>query len=275
MKRLSQFISGFLLLMSLTTYIQARQALTADTTFYVSTQGSDSNYCSTGDSSHACLTIPHAVAVAQTFDLGTFNVTIQVADGTYTSPVVLGLFLGGNVILQGNLSNPENCVIHTTSADAITVSGPISTTVQGFKVVTTEAGNEIYVTANATLTLGPMEYGPCAGFQILAQHGTIYINTGYKISGGAMVHILAWLQGAIFYASDLTVTLTGVPHFANQFMYCTDVSIMWVFPVTFSGSATGLRYYVGFNSVIETNGSGSNFLPGSAAGSTDHGGQYF
>jgi hypothetical protein len=43
---------------------------------------------------------------------------------------------------------------------------------------------------------------------------------------------------------------------------------------TFTGSATGLRYHVEENSVIETNAAGATFFPGNAAGTTTTGGQY-
>jgi hypothetical protein len=41
-----------------------------------------------------------------------------------------------------------------------------------------------------------------------------------------------------------------------------------------AGTATGTRYLSGSNSVINTNGGGANFFPGSGAGSTATGGQY-
>jgi hypothetical protein len=44
--------------------------------------------------------------------------------------------------------------------------------------------------------------------------------------------------------------------------------------VTFSGAATGARYFANMNSIIQTNGGGANFFPGDSAGSTATGGQY-
>jgi hypothetical protein len=39
--------------------------------------------------------------------------------------------------------------------------------------------------------------------------------------------------------------------------------------MTFSGAATGARYYAAGHSVIDTGGGGASYLPGDAAGSVD------
>ena len=45
-------------------------------------------------------------------------------------------------------------------------------------------------------------------------------------------------------------------------------------PFTFVGSATGARYSVALNGVIQTTGAGASYLPGNSAGSSATGGQY-
>jgi hypothetical protein len=43
---------------------------------------------------------------------------------------------------------------------------------------------------------------------------------------------------------------------------------------TYSGAATGKRYAVATNAVLNTNGGGANYFPGDVAGTTATGGQY-
>ena len=65
---------------------------------------------------------------------------------------------------------------------------------------------------------------------------------------------------------DQAVTLNGTPAYGSGFAE-VDVGGIIVCPgLTFSGSATGPRYAANTNGVIQTNGGGPNFFPGSSAG---------
>ena len=44
--------------------------------------------------------------------------------------------------------------------------------------------------------------------------------------------------------------------------------------LTFSGAATGTRYFAALNGIVYTNGGGATYFPGNAAGATATGGQY-
>jgi hypothetical protein len=93
-----------------------REVLTANKIYYVRTDGSDSNNGLTNTSGGAFLTIQKAINVASLLDLSLYDVTIQLADGTYNSEVILKSFIGsGKIIIKGNTSTPANVIVTATN----------------------------------------------------------------------------------------------------------------------------------------------------------------
>ncbi|WP_205717116.1 hypothetical protein [Afipia massiliensis] len=95
----------------------------------------------------------------------------------------------------------------------------------------------------------------------------------YTINGSAVRHHSASPAGYINLV-NLTVTLTGTLAFSGGFAFADRLGFITNTNVTYSGSATGARYTANSNAVINTNGGGANFFPGSVAGSAATGGQY-
>lgn len=71
----------------------------------------------------------------------------------------------------------------------------------------------------------------------------------------------------------ITITLTGAPNFSAYFAGSASGYIRF-FNVTFSGTATGLKFYVHKNGVIDAMGAADNALPGSMPGVRYTGGKY-
>jgi hypothetical protein len=71
-----------------------------------------------------------------------------------------------------------------------------------------------------------------------------------------------------------TVTITGTPAFSQQFISFTDLGLVYLPGMTFSGSATGTRFSGSMNAVCQTGGGGANYFSGSGAGSYGSGAQY-
>lgn len=93
-----------------------RELLTANRTYYVRTDGSDSNDGLSNTSGGAWLTPQKAYDyVSKNLDLGGYTVTVQFADGTYSGFIDTGYqgasVLNGALYLRGNLTSPQNCVI--------------------------------------------------------------------------------------------------------------------------------------------------------------------
>jgi len=256
-----------------------RELLSAARTYYVRSDGSDSNNGLANTSGGAFLTIQKAVdVVSGTLDLATYDVTISVGDATRTAAVVLKRFVsgGGAILLVGNSSTPANCVIGTTSANAITTNdyaGPYS--IDGFKLVTTTSGTGLSVAGLASsLAFKNIHFGACASAHISVSAGASCSASGnYSITGAAPWHYGSFSSGSLT-VSGRTVTITGTPAFSSAFCLTQTTGVVVANSNTYSGSATGQRYNVSLNSVVNTAGGGANYFPGNSAGATATGGQY-
>lgn len=259
-------------------WASAREVLTANRTYFVLTTGSDSNNGLANTSGGAFLTIQKAINTVAALDISTFNVTIQVGDGTYTAgALVNGAWIGsGNVTLQGNATTPANCIISATGADCISASNAGRLIVNGFKLQTTTAGSCFSTaTQSGLIQFSNVEFGATATHHIFSnKRGFIEATGSYSITGGASTHINCVNDSVAVLGAGITVTLTGTPAFASATVNANRASLVQCNGVTFSGSATGVRYAVDTNSVIFTAAGGASFVPGSSVGTTATGGQY-
>lgn len=256
-----------------------RELLTANRTYYVRTDGSNSNNGLANTSGGAFATLQKAYdVISATLDLGGNTVTIQVGSGTYTSGLAVSQPWtgGGAVLLQGDTSTPANVIISTTSAACINTTVPLpgALTVQGFELRTTSGGNGIDHSGGGVIIAGVMRYGACSNAHMQVASGCyIGVVSNYTISGNASQHWNA-LHGGFIQCDGKTITLSGTPAFSSPFAVATNTGKIEAIGNTFSGSATGTRYSAASNGVINTNGAGASAFPGNAAGSTATGGQY-
>jgi hypothetical protein len=251
-----------------------REQLTANRTYYVRTDGSDGNNGLANSSGGAFLTIQKAIDTVAALDLSIYNVTIQVADGTYAGAVVVSApWVGsGTVTLQGNTSTPANALLSTGASDSITALSGGALTVSGFKL--TNSGSFLLHASSGSIRFSAITFGTCGSQQLRATDGGRIAATGnYTIDGGAGNHWSA-VCNSIFRVQAKTITLTGTPAFLAAFANVDLGSTALVNGNTFSGAATGVRYSATNNAVISSGGAGATYLPGNAAGSTGSGGQY-
>lgn len=263
-----------------------RDRLRANRTYYVRTDGSDSNNGLANTSGGAFLTIAKAVSVAISLDPSTFAITIQLGDGTYSlgsSGLVLpSIPNGASITLQGNTSNAASVTITSTDAGGTikafnTIGGWF---LRWFTLTNTNNGHGIY-NSKSTIGFERLVFGSVGtGFHIVNADGGFTGNVfnatyyPYTISAGALAHIYNTGAGSIATCAAATVTITGTPAFSTAFCINENLGYCNFFPATFSGSATGQRYTATANAVINTFGSGATYLPGNASGTTATGGQY-
>lgn len=251
-----------------------RETLTANRTYYVATTGSDSN--SGLSSGTPFLTIQKAINVVAALDIGVYNVTISVASGTYSAGAAISAaWVGtGTVTLTGNTTTPSNCLLSTTTF-CVYVSGSGRLSVQGFKFTASASLALCYAYQGGNLTIsGKCEFGSCGvGHRLMADGGYITSTVAEIISGTAGgAHYNCSNNGFIF-CQNATWTASGTAA-SGAFAQSATSGVIFAFANSSSGTFTGLRYSASLNSVIQTNGGGANYFPGSAAGTTSTGGLY-
>jgi hypothetical protein len=253
-----------------------RDLLTANRTYYVRADGDDGNTGLVDSAGGAFLTIQKAIDVAATLDLGGFVVTIDVGNGTYTDPVTLKSLVGGDAIIIGDETTPSNVLIDITGSSCFSADGVMSPwDLRGMKLQSTVSQSAgINALSGSVVRFQNIDFGAQGSYDILIIGVAVVRATGnYTISAGKSYHC-AIFQNGVFRAQFNTVTLSGTPAWGNSFLLVDSSSVAVVNGVTYSGAATGKRYDITLNGVIQTGGGGASYLPGDVAGTEATGGQY-
>ena len=258
-----------------------RELLTARRTYYVDgTSGSDGNGGLSGPDAFA--TIQKAVDMAASLDLGIHGATIEVAAGTYASPVVLKSLVGaGDVILAGDEATPGNVVISVADGPVVAPAAAIVGTyrVRGFRLASAgTAGTSVSLKAlgaGCAVYFRNVEFGAAGGAHVNAERmGLAEAEGNYSVVGSALRHWWASNQGIVSVVSR-EIALAGTPAFGNStsqaFAYANVAGLITCAANTFTGSATGKHYRAVENSTIRSSGA---TLPGNAAGDTADAGVY-
>ncbi len=277
-----------------------RETLAAARTYYVRTAGSDTN-CSglvnANDPGSGSLPRPCAFATLQkasnvvlySLDLGNNTVTID-ATGTFTSGFLcIGTPVGGGSIV---LTSTSGATISTTSAHAVRATNGCVLTVQGNITITTTgtATDSVGLLADfgGRIAFKDVTFGATGSSQIQAGgfiavgtptteagNGSIEALGSYTIAGSSVSHLHATSAGAqIFFNSSVVITLTGTPNFSAYFVGISRGFVVFPIGVTFSGSATGRRYYVHRSGTLVVATASRTYLPGDAVGDVLTGGIY-
>jgi|GEM_PF-3301353 hypothetical protein len=253
-----------------------RAKCTAPLTLYVSPSGSDDF---PGITTTAPMqTAGRAYAVAQNcFDLGGFQPTISLAAGAFSGQILCNGPLTGQaspLIIQGAGAGSTS-VSASGGVAPVNVTGGANVQVAGMTCTSSGAGSYCLFAAGvgSVITLGAGLVLAASSVAVIgaSQGGVVNISNSYTASGSPQAHWAESYGAAIYFATSVTVTLTGTPAYAGGFATATGGGIITVTsngPLpTFSGSATGPRYNVGNGAIINTNGAGASALPGSTAGS--------
>jgi hypothetical protein len=252
-----------------------RERLTASRTYYVRTDGSDSNSGLANTSGGAFLTIQKAIDTAYSLDLSIYNCTIELQSGaSFTAGATrTGRHVGAGAIV---ISGSGGTTINRTSGQAFQFGDGAVILLTGMKIETTTSGIGIYAYGSGTqISIGSgVEFGACAsGHWQIYEGAAIVFNANYAISGSAPFHGLVDRGGTAIPGLSKTITLTGTPNFSNAFVVANGGGEIITSGNTYSGAATGRRFRIDSNGTIKTGGS-LNYFPGSIAGLKGAGGVY-
>lgn len=255
-----------------------RARLIGDLNLYVSSSGSDSNTGLSSGSPFA--TLQGAWNYILTWlDLANHSVIVNIADGTYTAPLLasgtpVGMGTGSSVKFIGNVGSPSSVVlgvtnsycVYATLGAAIVLSGitfeatgtPADFNANGYGIVAGLAG---------TIFLDRVSFGACSAAHMIGTGGVIQAGGNpYSIVAGSGSHMQTG-PGGLVGTSLSTVTITGTPTFTQY--AAAEGGYIACDGMTFVGSISGLQYLAILNGIINTNTSGStSYLPGTNAGST-------
>ena len=252
-----------------------RELLTAPRTYYVRTDGNDSNAGLADSAAGAFKTIGRAVNAVAALDCGAHQVTINVGPGQFSESVTLPAVRG---VLPPLLTGAgASTVLDVTNFmwPAITLTGQVRWRVSSLAL--TRFGTGVYADYGAVVHLSQITYlAPAltSAWHLNAARGAVIHVTGSNtISVGGSAHLSAESNGVIDLRSASCV-LTGSPAFSVGFASAISGGLVLARGATFSGGATGARYRATFGGGIAVEGAGTALLPGNTAGVVNTSGWY-
>lgn len=255
-----------------------RERLSANRTYYVRTDGSDSNTGLADSVGGAFLTWQKAANVIATLDIGGYTVTVQhgaeSGTKTFTVGAVISGFVGGGQVLF--LGNGATTVISTTSAHCwnVTNSGTCNVRFGAMKLQSTGAsGIKVDYNSLVSLSAGIIFGDFPSGYGFWVHDGQSIgqaLSIAYTIDGDAIAHIFCQNGGHV-YVEDCTITLTGTPDFTTAFFLAFPRGYIQWTGNSYTGTATGDRYVAYGLSLVNLNGDAETELPGDGAGALSGG----
>jgi hypothetical protein len=263
------------------------KVLSANTTFYVNgTTGHDVNFNGTAavvsGVNGPFKTISRAMQEAFKFGpSATYGITIIVADGTYLESVATSTIPGPSVTIEGNMGTPANCHVNSTGiGNSITVNGPNVLTVKGVKATVATANMAAFCAngAGATLYTFSTENGAVTSWVFLGNGGGAVYPAAHRFAASCGQAFAAYRNGTVNLVGSVSYTIT-TPITVTTFALAVSggqIEVPGTGTPSFTnpGNVTGQKYFAQLNGVINTQGQGASYFPGTVAGATATGGQY-
>lgn len=259
---------------------QNRLPITSDATIMISQVGNDAN----DGFSAPVATWDRVRAIMRSIDMRGNTLTIAFAAGTYSFGMQLdaGDYCGASelTIKGAGADYPLKALFQTTSGEHGLLLRALPTPVVLQDVYFTQISggasgvfirNRSHLTIKSSLDVigsNARSYLHIRGSRVRVEPDTKIIYTGafdYGLIGNDLASFNAD-TGAIF-------NCYNNPTFAGSHVSVQASQVM-IRGVIFQGSATGRRYEVRNNGVIDTLGAGGNYIPGTIAGAAATGGQY-
>jgi hypothetical protein len=261
----------------------ARGELVGDKALYVNYAiGNDANDGTANDAAHAVKNIQRAIDLAFSYAPSQYGIYINVSDSpNYTFWSTPG-YPGPIIHIVGNITTPSAVQINGGNNHTCYVSGINTVLIQGVKVNTNASGTPgpaggFVASQYAVLTVQNCESGTCHGAVFEASGATVYIVEKHKFTGNS--GSLFWGIGsgvvgvqpycAFTIANAITVNQSALASLGGLVLMSPQAP-------TFAnpGNVTGYRYQSQMGGIINVNGNGPNYFPGTIPGITSNGGIY-
>lgn len=268
-----------------------RVRLLSDLSLFVATTGSDTANSGLSASSPFATLQKAWNLLSTNYDLNGHNVTVNIADGAYSSATTaclnaiggpIGITNSSAISFVGNVTTPANVTVSGTSAAAavIATGSNVNLTISGM-TLNSVATDCIRAQNGAQVVVGSgISFATSGNAHMAAlQGGIVFISANYKIvAGSTSFHMLSSGSAQLSAVASVVCAITGTPTVGSAFAQASSLGLITVVGWSESGSMNtgfGARYLAVGNGVINTGGGGAGFFPAlAAAGSTGSGGQY-
>jgi hypothetical protein len=269
--------------------------LTAPKTYYVNAATGDDNLydgtTATVSGTHGPFaTVQRALTACYTWNQNGFSITIYVADGTYPPFAISQPPNGaGTIYIIGNLSAADNVLFHATSGEAIAVTAN-GYSIQGVAVQSDAVGASPHLGCGfriqgASINLKNITFFSCATAHMLSDSSALILLMGNEMGSAEAADYLS-IKGDSPY--HMLCVQNSLVHIAQPILYTVATRNISVWAQTtgnavisgfyqsqsLGGAVNGQKYNCSLNGVVNTQGAGVNYFPGTVAGATISGGQY-
>lgn len=224
-----------------------RETLTADRTYFVRSDGNDSNTGLANTAGGAFLTVQKGIDVAKTLDLGGFTCTITCI-GDFGSQGTVNIFLPigvGELILQGDTASITATKMRRVRLDG--QKGLCRFIMDAFEIVnsTTDSALEVI---NSVVYHGRISYNATSfpinvyGNSTVLPHTSSSIN--FTRNGGTLSVLGICSNNSLiqFQGFSGSITLNATPDFSLAQWYVEGNSLINLAGVTITGAFTGTQY---------------------------------
>lgn len=247
-----------------------REVLSADRTYYVRTDGADTNNGLANSAGGAFLTIQKAINTALGLDMSIYGVTINIGAGTFAEGSFLSIQGNGNarITLQGASYTTTTI---SGSTYGVLATGSLSLTILNLNITGSAIGLWARYGAQVFLA-GNMAFG-AASARLIGCDNSAYIEcvgsgNNIYLAGNSTYAIFVGSLGHVFVGSSAKMLTTAARTFTAT-VSATNGGVLEMQGATFdvtAGAVTGSRYAAANGGIINTGGGGASFVPGSTAG---------
>jgi hypothetical protein len=254
-------------------------------TLYLRPDGDNGNSGLADTPEEALIDFAGVMNVMAGYDLQGGTLTIMIGAGTYTDrefTVLRGVGFVGVRYIQVIGSGENTTIINDTRSRSVIISYSLpgarmnigNLTIRGVygNFLESRENATIYITGPITFESLAADNGSTAALYAVGGGNIQVYSSSYQITiKGKWSYIFRSDYNSAMTLGDVTYN-GSVTCGANA--YCGRRSYLDLSHTQFSGSVTGKRYTVSTLSLLLTNGSGANFIPGTTAGTTASGGLY-